>query len=66
MFMYLNIINNIKHESKRKSKKTDLSLDQEKKYLENEAEQITYYNTDFLYYSVFYGDLTKNWINLKH
>jgi len=64
--MYLNIINNIRHESKRKSKKIDYSFEQEKNNLENEASQITNYNPDFLYYSVFYGDLTKNWINLKH
>ena len=64
--MYLNIINNIRHESKRKSKKTDYSLEQEKKDLENEVIQITDDNSDLLYYSVFYGDLTKNWIKLKH
>ena len=64
--MYLNIINNIRHESKRKSKKKDYSLEQEKNNLENEASQITNDNPDFLYYSVFYGDLTKNWIKLKH
>ena len=64
--MYLNIINNIKHESKRKSKKIDYLLEQEKNNLENEASQISTDNPDFLYYSVFYGDLTKNWIKLKH
>ena len=64
--MYLNIINNIKHESKRKSKKIDYSLEQEKNELENESSQITNDNANFLYYSVFYGDLTKNWIKLKH
>ena len=64
--MYLNIINNINYESKRKSKKTDYSLQEEKSNLENETSQITDDNANFLYYSVFYGDLTKNWINLKH
>ena len=64
--MYLNIINNIRHESKRKSKKTDYLNEQEKSNLENESSQITNDNTSFLYYSVFYGDLTKNWIKLKH
>ena len=64
--MYLNILNNIRHESKRKSKKKDYSLEQEKNNLENEASQITNDSPDFLYYSVFYGDLTKNWIKLKH
>ena len=64
--MYLNIINNISYESKRKSKKTYYSLQEEKNNLENETSQITNDNADFLYYSVFYGDLTKNWIKLKH
>ena len=64
--MYLNIINNIRYESNRKSKKTDYSLEQEKHNLENESSQITNDSFNFLYYSVFYGELTKNWINLKH
>ena len=64
--MYLNIINNINYESKRKSKKTDYSLQEEKSNLENETSQITNDTPDFLYYSVFYGDLTRNWIKLKH
>ena len=64
--MYLNIINNIRHESKRKSKKIDYSAEQEKNNLEHEVSQISNEYPDFLYYSVFYGDLTKNWINLKH
>ena len=64
--MYLNIINNIRHESKRKNKKTDYLLEQEKNNLENESSQITNDNDSFLYYSVFYGDLTKNWIKLNH
>ena len=34
--MYLNIINNIRHESKRKNKNTDYLLEQEKNNLENE------------------------------
>ena len=64
--MYLNIINNIRHESKRKNKKTDYLLEQEKNNLENESNLITNDNESFLYYSVFYGDLTKNWIKLNH
>ena len=64
--MYLNIINNIRYKSNRKSKKTDYSLEQEKHNLENESSQITNDSFNFLYYSVFYGELTKNWINLKH
>ena len=64
--MYLNIINNIKHESKRKNKNTDYLLEQEKNNLENESSQISNDNASFLYYSVFYGDLTKNWIKLNH
>ena len=64
--MYLNIINNIRHESKRKNKKTDYLLEQEKNNLENESSQISNDNASFIYYSVFYGDLTKNWIKLNH
>ena len=64
--MYLNIINNIRHESKRKNKKTDYLTEKEKNSLYNESNQITNDNASFLYYSVFYGDLTKNWIKLKH
>ena len=64
--MYLNIINNIRHESKRKSKKKDYSLEEDKNNLDNEVGEIINENPDFLYYSVFYGDLTKNWIKLKH
>ena len=64
--MYLNIINNIRHESKRKSKKIDYLTEQEKSNLENESNQITNDNAGFLYYSLFYGDLTKNWIKLNH
>ena len=64
--MYLNIINNIRHEGKRKSKKIDYSVEQEKNELENNSSQIANDNESFIYYSVFYGDLTKNWIKLKN
>ena len=64
--MYLNIINNIRHEGKRKGKKIDYSLEQEKNDLENISSQITNDNESFIYYSVFYGDLTKNWIKLNN
>tara|TARA_B100000941_G_scaffold102633_1_gene71859 strand:+ start:177 stop:371 length:195 start_codon:yes stop_codon:yes gene_type:complete len=64
--MYLNIINNIRHESKRKNKKTDYLLKQENNNSENESSGITTDNDCILYYSVFYGDLTKNWIKLNN
>ena len=64
--MFLNIINNIRHESKRKNKNTDYLLEQEKKNLEDESSQISNDNARFIYFSVFYGDLTKNWITLNH
>ena len=64
--MYLNIINNIRHESKRKNKNTDYLLEQEKNTLENVSSQISNDNDSFIYYSVFYGDLTKNWIKLNY
>ena len=64
--MYLNIINNIRHEGKRKNKKKEYSLNQDKNELENNSSQIVNDNDSVIYYSVFYGDLTKNWIKLKN
>ena len=64
--MYLNIINNIRHEGKRKSKKIDYSVEQEKYDLENNSSQIANDDEILTYYSVFYGDLTKNWIKLTN
>ena len=64
--MYLNIINNIRLESKRKNKKKDYWLEQEKNNIDNKSSQITNNDASFLYYSLFYGDLTKNWIKLNH
>ena len=64
--MYLNIINNINIENKRKHKKIYISKEEKQS---NEEEQS---NNAFLedfeintYYSIFYGELTKNWIMLK-
>ena len=64
--MYLNMINNFKHESKRKSRKEEYTLDYDKDNVNEKPRQIVDDNDNFLYYSVFYGDLTKNWIQLKH
>tara|TARA_B100000886_G_C20365004_1_gene466930 strand:- start:952 stop:1146 length:195 start_codon:yes stop_codon:yes gene_type:complete len=64
--MYLNIINNINRESNKKSKKIDDILEQDKDKVENNSAQFTNYNDNFFYYSIFYGDLTKNWIKLRH
>ena len=62
--MYLNIINNIKHESKKKIKNYYHTPEHKKDHNEDELSEI---NNDIMdYYSVFYGDLTKNWIKLKH
>ena len=65
--MYLNIINNINIENKRKHKKIYISKEEKQS---NEEEQS---NNAFLedfeintYYSIFYGELTKNWIMLSH
>ena len=67
MVMYLNIINNINHESKRKSKKIEYFPEQDKNDIEDKSDQMLNDNNDsFFYYSVFYGDLTKNWINLRY
>ena len=64
--MYLNIINNIKHESKRKSKKIDYSLMEEHSDKDNNSNQVINHSDNHFYYSVFYGDLTRNWIKLRH
>ena len=64
--MYLNIINNISHVGKRKSKKIDYSVEQEKNDLEDFSSEISNNNDSFIYYSVFYGNLTKNWIKLNN
>ena len=64
--MYLNIINNIRHDSKRKNKNKDYLIEQEKNNFENVSSQISNDNVNSIYYSVFYGDLTKNWIKLNH
>ncbi len=64
--MYLNMINNFKHESKRKSGIEENTSDHDKDDVNNKSRQIVDDNDNFLYYSVFYGDLTKNWIQLKH
>ena len=64
--MYLNIINNIKHESKRKSNKIDYNFEIEKDDKEKEINHEINNDDNFYYYSVFYGDLTKNWIQLRH
>jgi hypothetical protein len=63
--MYLNIINNISYESKRKSKKL---LESDNQAADEETiEEFDNINQTSVraYYSIFYGDLTKNWIKLK-
>ena len=63
--MYLNIINNIKYENKRKSKKITVSEVQDESIEQNDEKELIDKSTVASYYSIFYGDLTKNWINLK-
>ena len=64
--MYLNIINNINYESKRKSKKYNTLKSQESDNSDIvESEQVIKYD-DNSYYSIFYGDLTRNWITLNY
>ena len=63
--MYLNIINNIKYGDKRKSKNSSFSKNDEKKLEYLEETEINNKDDNNSYYSIFYGDLTKNWINLK-
>ena len=64
--MYLNIINNINYESKRKSNKLQNSYEQEKKTEEDNSLQYINDEADSSYYSVFYGNLTKTWIKIRN
>ena len=64
--MYLNIISNINHESKRKMKKNEDLVDREKSKKEDYSILINNNGDRYLYYSVFYGDLTNDWIQLNH
>lgn len=64
--MYLNIINNINVENKRSNKNLHDKKDEE---LDNDIEEngSIQANSSSIksYYSLFYGELTKTWINLK-
>ena len=64
--MYLNIINNINYESKRKSKKLENSYDQEKNKDEANFSQHIENDFDCYYYSVFHDNLTKTWIKIRN
>ena len=63
--MYLNIINNLTYESKRKNKKFDKSISSESEIEENNNMSQISKNDDNAYYSIFYGDLTRTWIKLN-
>ena len=64
--MYLNIINNINVENKRSNKNL---YDKKEEELDNDIEEngSIQANSSSIksYYSLFYGELTKTWINLK-
>ena len=64
--MYLNIINNINYESKRKSKKLENDYEQEKNKGADDSLQNLENEADYSYYSVFYGNLTKTWIKIRN
>ena len=64
--MYLNIINNIHNESKRKIKKLEHDYEQEKNKDDINSSQYIESDIDFSYYSVFYGNLTRTWIKIKN
>ena len=64
--MYLNIINNIKLENSRKKKNVPIINSEEEK--DNEEKEViaqSRYEEIKPYFTLFYGDLTKNWIYLK-
>ena len=64
--MYLDIVNNLSHGNKRNrnlffSKNTEEGLKEEKKKIEKfEVDNNFYYN------SIFYGQLTQNWIKVSN
>ena len=64
--MYLNIINNINIENKRKNKDIfydkEESIEDEKDILEDNLQSKINLKS---YYSIFYGELTNNWIYLR-
>ena len=64
--MYLNIINNINHESKRKSRKLENDYEKEKNKDEEDSLQFIENKSHFPYYSVFYGNLTRTWIKIRN
>ncbi|MAH89405.1 MAG: hypothetical protein CMJ06_05140 [Pelagibacterales bacterium] len=64
--MYLNIINNINNESKRKIKKLKSTFDQEKNKDEDNYLQFIDDADDYSYHSVFYGNLTRTWIRIRN
>ena len=64
--MYLNIINNINFNDKRKHKKVKYSEEESMDNIEDNTENYSADNYDVRsYYSIFYGELTKTWITLK-
>ena len=64
--MYLNIINNIKSNDKRNNKNFHVSEKKENKTIDLEKEKFFEDNTLNSYHSIFYGDLTKTWLNLNN
>ena len=62
--MYLNILNNISFENKRKSKKFTKSDKNDIKEEEKDLNDIAK-NLSNPYYSIFHGNLTNNWMKLK-
>ena len=64
--MYLNIINNINIENNRKNK--DSFYEKEETIEDEKNIEGDNFNTKInlkSYYSIFYGELTNNWIHLK-
>ena len=64
--MYLNIINNINIENNRKNK--DIFYEKEENKEEDKNIEEDNLKPQIIlksYYSIFYGELTNNWINLR-
>ena len=63
--MYLNIVNNLSFGNRRN--KNTLSLKKEDSIKdENLSEEFSYRENEIWYHSIFYGQLTKNWLKVTN
>ena len=63
--MYLNIVNNLSFENKR-NRKTPLKKKDDINYDDSNALDTNASDYEILYNSIFYGQLTQNWIKVTN